>query len=197
MDEQSDYYDVLRINQNWTKLDALLGDLGEKVRKNIEVYSKYIEPIVEEITLITDKWKDEYGIYTYTITSDKFCSGNIENKIELLPALIDSDDGSQVDNVNYAILLQQLNIVGAIQKMNTITILSTRKPYYDVNILLYIYEAEKIENEEGGSDENVSKEIASILKQINDIKVDLESNYLSRDDITNVVNRYDEIKEKV
>ncbi len=195
MDEQGDYYDVLRVNQNWAKLDALLGDIREKITNNvdanIQILAGRIIPTKTELTLLASDWKDANGLYTYDITINEILAGEQENRIELFPKV-------PIDTA-YLEKLKKLNIVGAMQETGKLTLISSKKPDVDIEVILYIYASGYLIDDEtsGEEDGNVGKELLELYKQIEAIKEDLANNYLSGAQIADVVERYDNIKSQV
>lgn len=196
MDEQGDYYDVLRVNQNWAKLDALLEDIREKIKDNvdtnIQILAGRIIPTKTELTLLANSWKDANGLYSYDISLNSILAGEQENRIELFPK-------ASIDET-YLEKLKKLNIVGAMQGTGKLTLISSKKPDVDIEVILYIYASGYLiddtnSGEEG--DENVAKELAELFKQIEAIKEDLANNYLSGRQIASVVENYDSIKNKI
>lgn len=195
MDEQGDYYDVLRVNQNWAKLDALLGDIREKITNNvdanIQILAGRIIPTKTELTLLASDWKDANGLYTYDITMNEILAGEQENRVELFPKV-------PIDTA-YLEKLKKLNIVGAMQETGKLTLISSKKPDVDIEVILYIYASGYLIDDEtsGEEDGNVGKELLELYNQIEAIKEDLANNYLSGSQIADVVERYDNIKSQV
>lgn len=196
MDEQGDYYDVLRVNQNWAKLDALLEDIREKIKDNvdtnIQILAGRIIPTKTELTLLANGWRDANGLYSYDFSLDSILAGEKENRIELFPK-------AQID-VTYLEKLKKLNIVGAMQEAGKLTLISSRRPDVDIEVILYIYASGYLiddENSEEEGDGNVTKELTELFRQIEEVKMDLADNYLSGGQIANVVQRYDDIKDKI
>lgn len=195
MDEQGDYYDVLRINQNWAKLDALLEDIREKIKDNvdanIQILAGRIIPTKTELTLLASGWKDANGLYTYDITFDRILAGEQENRIELFPKV--------PMDTTYLEKLKKLNIVGAIQETGKLTLISSKNPDVDIEVILYIYASGYLIDDTSGEEDNgnVGKELVELYKQIEAIKEDLANNYLSGSQIASVVERYDSIKDEI
>lgn len=196
MDEQGDYYDVLRVNQNWAKLDALLEDIREQIKDNvdanIQILAGRIIPTKTELTLLASGWRDANGLYSYDIFSDSILAGEQENSIELFPKV-------QIDSI-YLEKLKKLNIVGAMQEAGKLTLISSKKPDTDIEVILYIYASGYLIDDTNNGEEgdgNVAKELAELFNQIEAIKEDLANNYLSGSQIADVVQNYDSIKDKI
>lgn len=152
----------------------------ERINNQLGKIAGICIPIKADITLLEQQWQESGDFYIYEINHENIMGGEEENEIRILLNGITSE---QIQAV------KSLSLVGAEQSNGTIFLYSLTKPCANINISLLIYEVHNID---------ISGDIdISLQQQINAIKEDLDNNYLSGNQIADVVQNYDSIKDKI